>query len=192
MGDVDAASASSVLLADADVLIDYHLSEITILSLVAKHVGPVVVLEQVLDEVQGLTAARCACSGIKVIAAETQRMFRAADLESNVSFNDRLCVVTCREERLTCVTNDRALRRLCKGYGVDTRYGLGLMVDLVVAGAISRRRAVTIARQIQAAHPFHINERVLGSFVERCREASSRRQQLPVAVEAVIQTQGSI
>ena len=176
MGDVDAASASSVLLADADVLIDYHLSEITILSLVAKHVGPVLVLEQVLDEVQGLTAAQCARCGIKVILAETQILFQAAAVESTASFNDRLCLVTCRAKRWTCVTNDRALRRLCQRHDVATRYGLGLMVDLVAAAALTRRRAVAVARQIQASNPHHINERVLRSFVERCREAARHRE----------------
>ena len=62
MGDVDAATACSALLADADVLIDYLQSEFAILSLVAEHVGRLVVLQPVLDEVRGLTAAQCARS----------------------------------------------------------------------------------------------------------------------------------
>ena len=37
----------------------------------------------------------------------------------------------CREEGWTCVTNDGALRRLCKLHDVKTRFGLRLMVDLV-------------------------------------------------------------
>ena len=172
MGDLDAA-ACSVLLADADVLIDYLQSEFAVLSLVVEHVGHVVVLEQVLDEVRGLTAAQCSRSGIEIVAAETERMFQAAAVESNVSFNDRLCLVMCREERWTCVTNDGALRRLCLVHGVETRYGLGLMVDLVAAGVLTRRHAVSIARQIQASNPFHINERVLERFTVRCRDASS-------------------
>ena len=176
MGDVDAAAACSTLLADADVLIDYLQSEFGILSLVAEHVGRLVVLQPVLDEVRGLTVAQCARSGIKVIAAETERMFQAAAVESNVSFNDRLCLVMCREERWTCVTNDGALRRLCLRHGVETRYGLGLMVDLVATGAITRRCAVSVARQIQASNPLHINERVLERFTAQCRDASSRRK----------------
>ena len=86
MGDVDDATACSVLLADADVLIDYLKSEFAILSLVAEYVGRVVVLEQVLGEVRGLTAGQCERSGIDVIAAETERMLQAAAVESNVSF----------------------------------------------------------------------------------------------------------
>ena len=42
----------TVLLTDADVLIDYRESEIKILELVVQHMGRVVVLAPVLDEVQ--------------------------------------------------------------------------------------------------------------------------------------------
>ncbi len=71
MGDVDDATACSVLLADADVLIDYLKSEFAIRSLVAEYVGRVVVLEQVLGEVRGLIAGECERAGIDIIVAET-------------------------------------------------------------------------------------------------------------------------
>ena len=159
------AMAQTVLLTDADVLIDYRESEIKILELVVQHIGRVVVLAPVLDEVQGVTPAQCAQLGIEVVEVETEQLVRASEVESRVSFNDRLCLVACREEGWTCVTNDGALRRLCESHGVATRFGLGLMVDLVAAGALTRRRAMAVARQIQASNPLHINERVLARFV---------------------------
>ena len=55
------------------------------------------------------------------------------------------------------MTNDGALQRLCKRHGVATRFGLGLMVDLVAAGALSRRRAVSVGRRMQVSNPRHIN-----------------------------------
>ena len=158
------AMAQTVLLTDADVLIDYRESEIKILELVVQHIGHVVVLAPVLDEVQGVTPAQCAQLGIEVVEVETEQLVRASEVESRVSFNDRLCLVACREEGWTCVTNDGALRRLCERHGVATRFGLGLMVDLVAAGALTRRRAMAVARQIQASNPLHINERVLARF----------------------------
>ena len=157
--------AQTVLLTDADVLIDYRESEIKILELVVQHIGRVVVLAPVLDEVQGVTPAQCAQLGIEVVEVETEQLVRASEVESRVSFNDRLCLVACREEGWTCVTNDGALRRLCERHGVATRFGLGLMVDLVAVGALTRRRAMAVARQIQASNPLHINERVLARFV---------------------------
>jgi predicted nucleic acid-binding protein len=156
--------AQTVLLTDADVLIDYRESEIKILELVVQHMGRVVVLAPVLDEVQGVTPAQCAQLGIEVVEVETEQLVRATEVESRVSFNDRLCLVTCRDEGWTCVTNDGALRRLCERHGVATRFGLGLMVDLVAADVLTRRRAMAIARQIQASNPLHINERVLARF----------------------------
>jgi hypothetical protein len=152
----------TVLLADADVLIDYRESELGVLGLVVQHIGRVVVLAPVLSEVRGVTKTQCASLGLEV---ETEQMLRAAEVESSVSFNDRLCLVACRDQSWTCVTNDGALRRLCKRHGVQTRFGLGLMVDLVAEGALTKRRAVIVARQIQVANPLHVNERVLTRFL---------------------------
>ena len=164
------AMAQTVLLTDADVLIDYRESEIKILELVAQHMGRVVVLAPVLDEVQGVTPTQCAQLGIEVVEVETEQLVRASEVESRVSFNDRLCLVACREEGWTCVTNDGALRRLCERHGVATRFGLGLMVDLVAVGALTRRRAMAVARQIQASNPLHINERIIQRFLEALGE----------------------
>ena len=154
----------TILLADADVLIDYRESELAILALVGQHVGRVAVLPSVLDEVQDVTVTDCAELGIEVVEVETERMVQAAEVESQVSFNDRLCLVVCREEGWTCVTNDGALRRLCERHSVETRFGLGLMVDLVAAGLLERERAEAVARRIHASNSFHINDRVLGRF----------------------------
>ena len=64
------------------------------------------------------------------------------------------------------MTNDGALRRLCARHDVRTRYGLGLMVDLVAAAALTRRRALAIARKMQESNRLHINERVIARFRE--------------------------
>ena len=154
----------TVLLADADVLIDYRESELGILKLVVRHLGRLAVIPSVLEEVRGITATECAGLGIEVVEVETSQMLRATKVESGVSFNDRLCLVVCQDEGWTCVTNDGALRGLCKRHGIKARYGLGLMVDLVTAGVLTRRRALAVARRMQVSNPLHINERVLTRF----------------------------
>ncbi len=158
------AMGQTVLLADADVLIDYRESELDILKLVVQHIGRVVVLAPVFDEVQGVTPTQCKQLGIEVVEVTTEQLVQASESESRVSFNDRLCLIACRDEGWTCVTNDGALRRLCEHHGVATRFGLGLMVDLVAIGVLTRRRALAIARQIQASNPIYINERVITRF----------------------------
>ena len=73
------AMAQTVLLTDADVLIDYRESEIKILELVVQHMGRVVVLASVLDEVQGVTPTQCAQLGIEVVEVETEQLIRATE-----------------------------------------------------------------------------------------------------------------
>ena len=163
-------AARTVLLADADVLIDYRESDLRILELVVQHLGRVAVLAPVLDEVRGVTAAQCAHLGIEVVEVETEQMLEASAIESSVSFNDRLCLVVSREEGWICVTNDGALRRLCERHRVETRFGLQLMVDLVGAGVLTVGRAAAVARQIHASNPFHINDRVLARFIAALEE----------------------
>ena len=164
MGEVASDEAPTVLLADADVLIDYRESDLLVLKEVGKWIAGVAVLSHTLDEVHRVTRKDCAALGIEVIEVETQMLLAAAEGETQVSFNDRLCFLVCRERRWTCVTNDRALRRLCRRHEVKVRYGLSLMVDLVACGAIDRRWAASIARRMQKANPLHINERVLARF----------------------------
>ena len=149
-------------------------SDLTILSLVAEHVGRVAVISLVLDEVRGVSATDCRRLGVEVINVETERMLQAADVKASVSFTDCLCLVVCREEEWTCVTNDGALRQLCKPHGVTTRFGLGLMVDLVAAGVLARRRALAVARQMQASNPLHINSHVLARFENELDKRSRR------------------
>ena len=158
-------AAPTVLLADADVLIDYRDSDLEVLTLIGQHVGPVAVLSPVLDEVHEVSRADCARLSISVVEVATSRLLRAGAVDASVSFNDRLCFVVCEEESWTCVTNDRALRRLCERHGVRIRFGLRLVVDLVASGAITAERAISIASKMHESNPLHINERVIARFI---------------------------
>ena len=164
--------SQATLLADANVLIDYRDSgDLAILSLVAEHVGPLLVVSAVFDEVRELEADDCRHIGIAIIDATTDQLEQAGRVEPRASFNDRVCLVVCREKGWTCVTNDRVLQRLCRKHGVSTRFGLGLLVDLVATGAIVRGRAEAVARRIQARNPFHINDRVVARFLAALDQA---------------------
>ena len=156
--------AATVFLVDADVLIDYFKSELGILRLVAKHVGGVFVALPVLEEVNGLTPGKLRRLDVGVVEPDTEQMLQAGRMNSRVSYSDSLCLVICRDKSWTCVTNDRALQKLCRSSKVKTRYGLGLMVDLVTAGVLTRQHALRVARKIQASNPHHINESVLARF----------------------------
>ena len=60
MGQAVANEVPTTLLADADVLIDYRNSDLTVLKEVGKHVGRLAVLSETLKEVRGVTKKTCA------------------------------------------------------------------------------------------------------------------------------------
>lgn len=84
-----------ILLADADVLIDYRDSDLKILCLVAEHVGPVRVLREILAEAVGITERKCLQLNIEIVDLETELMMKVNTLPASISVNDRLCVVAC-------------------------------------------------------------------------------------------------
>ena len=154
-----------VLLADADVLIDYAVADQTILGLVSAHIGPVKVIRQVLDSVDQLSDRDCTSLNIEIVDLDTELLLEAgAKTGGSLSFEDRLGLIACRENGWTCLTNDGALIRACGEAKVPVRRGLRLMLDLVKAGALTKRRALQVADTIHNANPHHINDRVLAEF----------------------------
>ena len=59
-------STTAWFIADANVLIDYAKTSPEILELVAKHVGPVYVAADVLDEVEPLDETQCQKIGLSL------------------------------------------------------------------------------------------------------------------------------
>lgn len=159
-----------ILLADADVLIDYRDSDLTVLKLVSEHIGPVRVLREVLDEAPGIDDSQCAQLGIQIVRLETELMIEANDLPRSLSAEDRFCIIACERNRWTLVTNDRAMRTVGKQRGIQLRWGLGLMVDLVHAQVITEPRAIKVATAIRAANPTHITADLFERFRTRLRE----------------------
>ena len=153
-----------ILLADADVLIDYRDSDLSILELVSKEIGRVYVLREVLLTVRGMSEKACDRHGIQPISAATDVLIEAGASGGSLSFEDWVCLITCRERSWTLVTNDAALIRACKSECIEVRRGLGLMIELVSRGKLEEKRAARIAEMIHQVNPMHINERVLRTF----------------------------
>ena len=159
-----------ILLADADVLIDYRDSDLTILALVSEYIGRVHVLREVLAEAPGISNRQCARLGIEIVQLETELMLEASNLPKSLSVTDRFCVIACERNHWTLVTNDLAMRRLCRERGIRLRWGLALMVDLVHAGVLTETRAIEVATMIQVGNPTHITARLIDRFRARLRE----------------------
>jgi rRNA-processing protein FCF1 len=152
------------LLMDANVLIDYQKSDISILGLVSHHVGEVHVLTPILDEVDGLDAADCERLGLKAIEPDLAHVIGASARKGRLSFRDRLCLVVASDRGFVCVTNDKALRKACDEIGVPTLWGLEIMTALVRGRAMVAADAINTAERIHLSNPLHVSRPIFEQF----------------------------
>ena len=155
---------SKILLMDANVLIDYQKSNLSILGLVDKHVGEVHILTTILREVDGLDVVDCERLGLKVFEPELTQLKLATTKRGQLSFRDRLCLIVASAGGFVCVTNDKSLRRACEKEGVVNLWGLEMMTILVQQGAIQPSDAIHIAEKIHTSNPLHIPKALVDQF----------------------------
>jgi len=164
------------LVLDANVLIDYALSEPSVLGLAARHLGPVLVPFPVLEEVDQLSEEDCTGLGLTVVEPTADEMLAAAAAGGRLSFQDHLCFLLARKDGATCVTNDSRLRRECTGSGIEVLWGLEVMADLVETHALETEFALATARAIHEANPRHITNGILNRFEARLRSLGKPRR----------------
>jgi rRNA-processing protein FCF1 len=155
------------LVVDANVLIDYALSDKAVLGLMSRHLGAVYIPRPILAEVKQLTEADCGALGLRIVDGRLEQLLEAGQARGRLSFSDRLCLILARAEKWNCVTNDKALRRACRQVSVRVMWGLEPMLDLVAKGALPKASALAIARVIQALNPLHITAEIVQRFEER-------------------------
>lgn len=160
-------STPGFLLVDANVLVDYQAADLAILSLVSRHVGTVHIVSTVLAEVDGLDESECERLGFRVVEPTLAQATEAASPNGRLSFQDRTCLVVCRDNGWTCVSNDKALRRSCDAVGVAVRWGLELMLELVQGGHLPAEDADDAAERIHQSNPVFLNTTILAAFREK-------------------------
>jgi predicted nucleic acid-binding protein len=168
------SSPARLLIIDANVLIDFLKADPSVLELASIHVGAVHVPRDLLREVEGLDAARCAELGLRVVEATLTQLAEAAAPQGRLSSADTLCLVLARDYGWRCVTNDKPLRKACETAGVEVCWGLELLLEVVRAGALQVDTAEEVARAIKASNR-HITEQVLTAFLTKVRALTSRR-----------------
>jgi rRNA-processing protein FCF1 len=151
------------LVPDANVVIDYVESDVRILLLMAAHIAPIHIPSPVLDEVAQLPQQKAEGLGLHVVEPTLAQATEAAAGTGQISFQDRLCLVTARDNGWHCVTNDRALRRACAGAGVEVMWGIEAMRPLVAVGRLSPSRALAVAERIARMNPY-ITEAIIRRF----------------------------
>lgn len=159
----------SPLLVDANVLIDFRDSDLTVLTLVARHLRAVRVPRPLLAEVRDLDDTDCDRYELGIWEPTTEQLTAAAAGRRSLSFHDHLCLLIARDEGWCCATNDKALRRECRAQGVPVRWGLQLLVDLVAANQLGTAAAFDVATTIRANSPFHVTEEILAKLGRQLR-----------------------
>jgi rRNA-processing protein FCF1 len=155
------------LLVDANVLVDYQSADLTILSLVSRHVGPVHIVSTVLAEVDGLDDSDCERLGFRVVEPTIEQANAAATPNGRLSLADRFCFVVCKDNEWTCVSNDKALRRACESAGVAVLWSLELLLELVKLGHLPPDDASQAAERMHRANPVFLGAPILAAFREK-------------------------
>lgn len=168
-------STKAWFIADANVLIDYAKTTPDILTLVAKHVGPVYVAADVLEEVEQLDEAQCQAIGLKIVDGDLAQLTEASQRGGPLSFEDKLCLVLARDNGWSCLSNDGPLREACKAQGVPVVWGLEILLTLVEGKHLTASAAIQVAQAIHAVNPMFITTKVLAAFQKKVAEKSSKK-----------------
>lgn len=160
-------TATAWFIADANVLIDYAKTNLDILGLVARHVGPVYIASAILDEVDQLDEAQCQALGLIIVEANFTQLAEASQRGGPLSFEDKLCLVLARDNSWTCLSNDGPLRDACLENGVTVVWGLEIMLQLVETGHLSADKAIDVAKEIHLINPLYITMKIVTTFCNR-------------------------
>ena len=154
---------------DADVLIDYVSADLGMLAAVSRVVGQIHVAAAIVEEVDGLDREKCAAHGLIVVEGTLELLQRASKERGRLSFEDHVCLQLAIEHSWICISNDRALRTACGDEGVQLRWGLQIMLDLLRVDGARLDDAIAAATTIHENNRTHVTRAILDDFVQQAR-----------------------
>lgn len=158
------------IITDANVLIDYCQSDLSILGLYAAHIEPVLIPSQIFEEVAQLTQAECERQGLEIVEEPIEVLLEATERRGPLSYPDRVCLYLAKARQLVCVSNEKPLHKACREEGVSSQWGLWLMVELVRVGQLDREVASDVAWAIHRSNPMYIHAGIVEAFLEKLGE----------------------
>lgn len=153
-----------LLIVDANVLIDYAKSDLSVLTLVTNHIGPIHVPSVVLAEVDQLSENECESLGLIVLEEPVEILLAAGEKRGALSFEDHVCLLLAKENEWTCVSNDKPLHKACNKEDVTVKWGLRLMIELVEMELLDKDSALEVAQAIHGSNPKHITSEIIEEF----------------------------
>jgi rRNA-processing protein FCF1 len=157
----------TLILTDANILIDYASCGMEVLALVSEHLAPVVVPDVILQEVRSLTQEQIEEAGITVVETPLDLLLPDPLVSKRLSTQDRVCLEMASANGWTCATNDRVLRNACQARDVRLVWGLELMVELVDRRILPEKKARNVGKKMHQVNPKSITNQVLTDFLAR-------------------------
>jgi rRNA-processing protein FCF1 len=163
-----------IFVIDSSVIIDYRAVKPLVLGSIAEYLGPVLVPEPILGEIDGMNHRDCEDLGITVIDPEMDDYAYAASKPyAGPSGNDLVCMHIAMRLKAVCITNDKPFREACIDSKVDVMWGLRPMIQLVKVGALTSKNASDIAKSMVGQNSW-IPESALSQF-EKDLEKETRK-----------------
>jgi len=158
---------------DANVLIDYWNSDITVLTLVSRIIGRIHIPDAVLENVSTLDAGDCDQLGLTIVQPNLDQLLEAGEKRGGLAYDDRLCLILARDHGWLCLTNDKALRTECADSGIEVAWGLEPMLTLVAQGALDVADAESVASYIHESNPAFITKAIIERFHDKLHELAT-------------------
>ena len=157
-----------LLILDACVLIDFCKEDPTLLGLATAYLGSIIVLSPILVEVDQLDDAEVERLGLVVVEPEIDLVIEASARRGGLSYRDRMCLLFSRDNKAVLYTNDKALLKAARSDGIEARWGLEILLDLVVVGQLTPSDATSTAQSICNRSPFP-SDALMAEFKRRLR-----------------------
>lgn len=160
------------VITDANVLIDYIESDITILALYSDKIEQVIIPSVIIEEVEQLSLDDCENYGFLIIEEELEILSDAANSHHGpLSFEDKVCLYLAKSlQNATCITNEKALYKFCEQDQIPVKRGLKLLIELVEGLHINKEEAINVVQLIHQSNPHHIHQGVIDDFLNKISE----------------------
>lgn len=97
-----------IAICDANILIDYSKSDISIIKKISEYYEEVCVPDIILQEVGIISDEEAKALGITIVETPLE-----LEEVPSLSYQDRTCLYYVKQNKWECLTNDKALRKHC-------------------------------------------------------------------------------
>jgi rRNA-processing protein FCF1 len=163
------------MILDSCVIIDFLDSDYKILQLASKHLGPIYIPCQIINEIKRkninnrielLNIIKCQ-HYIEILNCNlTEKNLEDYFMlySNKISFQDYICMLFSEKLNYICVTNDKKLRNLCLYNNINIIWGLQILINLNKNLVIKKEYAIEVFKKIQKASPNHYNNDLFLKF----------------------------